>query len=384
VKYALRLVDSLSKAAAVHRRSKVDAGSGASAAKFESIQALRALAATLVILFHTKVFNSGYAGVDIFFVISGFIMGTVGGGERPREFFLLRLIRIVPLYWSVTLAMCVLSLIPGLFRTFAFDVTSLVKSILFIPYSDPTGHIWPLVVAGWTLNYEMFFYLIFTIGLVLGMPRLFSSMVILLLVTLGLTIQFNAAFARTYTDPILLEFVAGMLLSWIPWLRGFWLGVGQLALGLGGLIFIAFGHVEPGDGISRLIWLGLPCFALVSGALALERGADWPHLKYLIVLGDASYSLYLLHGFIVRIFERLPHIHPAVNAIVVIVLSCIAAVVCYRFFELPTMRLLRRAFGLRKTTGGPSGRISGVPVAPDCSAPASGDQLIRSSDKLHA
>src|SRR5215475_4375641 len=78
----------------------------------ESIQVLRAVAATLVLLFHTKVLGWGYAGVDIFFAISGFIMGTVGIAQKPADFFVLRLIRIVPLYWLVTLGMCLLSLVP--------------------------------------------------------------------------------------------------------------------------------------------------------------------------------------------------------------------------------------------------------------------------------
>jgi len=316
----------------------------------ESIQVLRAVAATLVLLFHTKVLNWGYAGVDIFFAISGFIMGTVGIRQRPADFLVMRLIRIVPLYWLVTLGMCLVSLVPGAFRNFTFDLSTLSKSMLFVPYFDESGHIWPLVVAGWTLNYEMFFYFLFAAGLALGLPRLFSSMVILLLVILGFIVQFDGPLGRTYTDPILLEFSAGMALSAVPWLRGLWLGIGQMVVGAGVLALIGFFHVDPGDGFPRLIWLGLPCCALVSGALALERAGHWPRLGYLIALGDASYSLYLLHGFVVRGSERLPHIHPVVNVVLVLALSCLVAVMSFRHFELPAMRLLRRKFWLRKAT----------------------------------
>ncbi|MGJ4998249.1 acyltransferase family protein [Bradyrhizobium sp. HKCCYLS3077] len=312
-------------------------------AKLESIQVLRAVAATMVVLFHTKTYAQGYAGVDIFFVISGFIMGTVGTQETPAGFFRQRLIRIAPLYWTMTLIMCGLSLIPHFFRNFTFDAESLIKSILFIPYIDQTGHVWPLVIAGWTLNYEMFFYLVFTLGLMLGRPRLFSSSLMLLLIVAGFVIAKDGAFARTYTDPILLEFVAGMALSALGPRGGDRLGFLQLIIGAGAFVVIGTMGLDPGDGVPRLIFLGLPSLLLVSGALAVERAGHWPRLPLAIILGDASYSLYLTHGFVVSAAEKFSPLHSTLNAVIVLLVSCIAAILCYRLFELPLTRLLRRS-----------------------------------------
>ena len=84
--------------------------------KVHSIQFLRAIAAFTVLLFHLigPAFVIGAAGVDVFFVISGFIMGSFAAGGKPLQFFYHRLVRIVPLYWAVTLAMCIGALL-GLF-----------------------------------------------------------------------------------------------------------------------------------------------------------------------------------------------------------------------------------------------------------------------------
>ncbi|CCD99466.1 acyltransferase [Bradyrhizobium sp. STM 3809] len=323
-------------------------------AKLESIQVLRALAAVMVVLFHTKTFTQGYAGVDIFFVISGFIMGTVGIKETPVNFFRQRLIRIAPLYWTMTLIMCGFSLIPHFFRNFRFDAESLIKSVLFIPYVDQAGHVWPLVIAGWTLNYEMFFYLVFTLGLVIGRPRFFSSSLMLLLIFVGFLGAKDGAFAQTYTDPILLEFVAGMALSARAPLGGLRLGLAQLMAGAGAFAVIGLTGFVPGDGVPRLIFLGLPSLLLVSGALSVERAGYWPRLTFAVVLGDASYSLYLTHGFVVSAAEKVSPLHPYLNAIAVLLISCIAAVLCYRCFEAPLTRLLRRYTGPESKTAKPN------------------------------
>ena len=184
------------------------------ATQYTSIQVLRAVAALSVLLYHAGLFNIGYGGVDVFFVISGFIMGTIGVREAPNEFFGKRLIRIVPLYWAVTIAMCLLSLLPGAFQQFTFDLPRLVKSLLFIPHVDvPTGRVWPLLVPGWTLNYEMFFYAVFAIGLALGRPVMLSVTLMIALVATGLLVAPTNSIWATYTNPMLLEFVSGVALS---------------------------------------------------------------------------------------------------------------------------------------------------------------------------
>ena len=134
--------------------------------------------------FHTYLFASGNlaAGVDIFFVISGFIMLVTSRQTSPAEFMVRRLIRIVPLYWALTLLVSALLILkPELFRTTVVTAPFLIKSLLFIPYANPGhgGEVMPILTPGWSLNFEMFFYLIFCFVLIfpLGRRILVSGMV---------------------------------------------------------------------------------------------------------------------------------------------------------------------------------------------------------------
>jgi len=321
--------------------------------RFASIQVMRALAALAVLLFHLKLLPIGYAGVDIFFVISGFIMGSIGEREAPVDFIGRRLIRIVPLYWAVTFGMCLLSFVPGLFATFGFDAPSLIKSLLFIPYAQPNGEIWPLVVPGWTLNYEMLFYLVFCLALLAQRPLAVTLLLLGSLVLAGRVVSADNAIWRSWTDPLLLEFLAGLILSRLDWIRGGILGGSLLVLGLIGFCIAAY--IGGDTGGWRPLALGLPALALVSGGLALERAAAWPKLRPLELVGDWSYSLYLLHGLALKAVEKPLGAHPWLAAPVGIVASIALAYVSYRFFEKPVARFLRDLFLYRRGHTVPEG-----------------------------
>lgn len=199
--------------------------------KINSVQYLRALAAMMVVWHHALgqvagTFNFihvpefGPYGVDLFFMISGFIMlvTTWGKDMTPKEFMWHRLRRIVPLYWIVTLAMVVIAIIaPTLFKTLKWDVPSLLKSLSFIPYDSlaAPGRVAPLLVPGWTLNFEMFFYVLFA-GSLIFLPQDGLKVVIftlLALVLAGLIIHPTSAVWQVYTSARLLEFGAGMLVG---------------------------------------------------------------------------------------------------------------------------------------------------------------------------
>src|SRR5215467_252489 len=143
------------------------------------IQVLRALAAVLVTICHAQaeiakigglasawppaaLANLAGFGVDLFFVISGFIMvystdQLFGTAHGPMEFLKRRLLRIVPLYWIVTSLYLALTLLIPEFAK-GYPAGFLIASYLFIPAARPDGVIEPLVGQGWTLNYEMLFY----------------------------------------------------------------------------------------------------------------------------------------------------------------------------------------------------------------------------------
>ena len=151
-----------------------------------SLQYLRAFAAMLVVAFHAcdklakmdnanpaVAFPVGLTGVDIFFVVSGFIIFVTArqSDATPLGFMRKRLIRVAPLYWVLTLFLAGVAIMkPEVLATTVFDLRHFVASMLFIPWQHPQiGAMLPLLIPGWTLNYEMAFYVMFAASLAL--PR---------------------------------------------------------------------------------------------------------------------------------------------------------------------------------------------------------------------
>jgi exopolysaccharide production protein ExoZ len=285
--------------------------------QFLSIQYLRALAALGVVIFHASpadnLFMVGNAGVDIFFVISGFIMWSITE-ERPTSpaaFIRDRLIRIAPLYWLLTTLLVVGVLVaPKLFPNLKIDLPFVVGSYLFVPMRPPgsTGAdpIWPVLVQGWTLNYEMFFYVLFSACLFLRPSLRLAALSLILLgcVISGLFYGGSNALVLSFTDPIFLEFLAGILLA-VCLRRGLlpsraW-GYGFVALGVILLLGCAMGSVTQ----PRLLAWGLPAVLLVGGALILETTGRIPQLPWLRMIGDSSYSLYLTHGLAISVLGKI-------------------------------------------------------------------------------
>ena len=134
--------------------------------KIESIQVLRFFAAFSVMMVHLPIFEFGIWGVDIFFIISGFIMMYVT--ENNEKFFLIkRIFRIVPLYWILTLGVFILAIfVPDILNNTTANIEHLFKSLFFIPFDkNGTGH-FPILFLGWTLNFEVIFYFLFALSLV--------------------------------------------------------------------------------------------------------------------------------------------------------------------------------------------------------------------------
>jgi exopolysaccharide production protein ExoZ len=275
-----------------------------------SIQYLRGIAAMMVVWFHSaeqlpavsvRVPSTfGNSGVDLFFVISGFIMVVTTSGQSisPVEFMRRRVIRVAPLYWILTLAMVVVAAFaPQLFRTLIVTPLTLIESLFFIPHwslSFP-GMAWPLLVPGWTLNFEMFFYLLFALAIALpGSWRLPSlAAIFLLLVLVGrLFGPFSYAAPNVYTGIVMLEFVIGAAIgTW--WLRARIVparALSLLAIVLGFALLLARNAPPLGTG-TQMIGAGLVVFG------ALHPDFSNLRLPLLRGLGDCSYSIYLTHLF---------------------------------------------------------------------------------------
>lgn len=332
-------------------------------AEVRSIQYLRGIAAFGVLIFHAAeraggAFGVGAAGVDVFFVISGFIMWVVTCRRPPTpgQFLWKRVQRIVPLYWAVTLVTAAVAvLIPGAFPVMQVTAETLVKSLLFVPHRDPQGLIAPLIVPGWTLNYEMFFYLVFAVGLLAPArlrPWLISAALVALVAVRPLLDGQNPLVA-TYTDPILLEFAAGIWLgkAWSERrLPGAALGWSLFTLGLA---LFAAGAVAGVDiaGARVLLW-GVPAFLLVAGAVSVERAGSVPSLPPLRILGDASYSLYLVHGLAIsaalRVLKAADVTSPPVIFAAAIAVGVVAGLAAFHLIERPAMNLFRTGLGAQR------------------------------------
>lgn len=324
-----------------------------------SIQYLRGLAALAVVVFHAAMrsgsaFGVGAAGVDIFFAVSGFIMWTVTCQREtdPPTFLLRRAQRILPLYWLVTLAVAGLALAaPRLFPAMRPTLAHVTQSILFVPHRDPTGLIAPLIVPGWTLTYEVWFYLLFaTCLLAPSRRRIWLSTAMLVgLVALGPLGDRQDPLWATATNPLLLEFAGGLWIGWartqgrLPGQRLSWLA---LISGLAALAITAISgiDVEP----ARALYWGLPASLIVAGAVGLEAARPLPRVGMLRTLGDASYSVYLVHGLAISAAFRLLQAWPAPRGVVFVaaLLAGLAAgFAVYRGIEQPLSRLFRARRG---------------------------------------
>ncbi len=252
---------------------------GAPPGTFESIQALRGAAALLVVIFHAGLhfdpseatFRIGNAGVDVFFVISGFVMWTVTARRptSPTAFLHQRVIRLVPMYWVFTLAMLVFWLVlPREFPHMHPDPWHYLLSLAFVPHISPdTGQVLPVLGQGWTLNFEIFFYILFAAVLLLPSARRFGAITAMLLIlpVSGLFLATPDIPATTLLSPLLIEFLGGILLAWLvadgvrPRIAWCW---GAVAAGV---VLLAFAAPGRNDNWARLLEYGLPALLLVGG-----------------------------------------------------------------------------------------------------------------------
>lgn len=329
-----------------------------------AIQYLRAIAALMVVAHHARgdtqawLFNPLEAypalawGVDIFFVISGFIMYVAARNDAPIDFLGKRLIRIAPLYWLSTLAAFVVVTRFQVWKIDAATVEHLIKSILFIPHYNPTApdQIWPYLVPGWTLNYEMFFYGIFFLALMVRRTLLLPTLTLSALFLVGLSVDTQNAAVRSYTDPILLEFLAGAWIGYV-YTKG-WLHKYCSPLMVAGLILLFALPLVANDQATiagRIIASAM----IIVGAASL--GAKTPNWKLLKLLGDASYAIYLTHAVIsLRLSLNLWSLIPISgypqfigSMITALALSAAIGVAVHLYFEKPLTHWLRTQWALR-------------------------------------
>lgn len=319
------------------------------------LQYLRGLAASGVVIFHVtqelgRPWSLGARGVDLFFVLSGFVMIAITHrGTRPGAFFRDRFLRVVPLYWMATAATVLVGLL-GLSARISLDPLRIAASFAFIPYGvhGPWGIGIPVLPLGWTLNAEMLFYTVFALILFLPRYRMIAlSCAIGGLVAAGRIFHPSGAMLVSWTHPQLLEFVAG------GWLGVAWVRPDRRALIVTLLLAALFFWVPAPFGAGlRPRLKGVGAVLLVMAVLVFEaRGRGIPRWRPLELLGDASYSIYLWQFFALQgcfVAGARLHIPLAITAAAALITAIGGGIAAYWLIERPLLAALRR----RRTAAG--------------------------------
>jgi exopolysaccharide production protein ExoZ len=290
--------------------------------KLHSVQILRAAAALLVALFHaqagfSKEFGTGSAtqdylfafgavGVHIFFVISGLVMvvTTAKAQFSPGSFIWRRLLRIYPIYWICAAIYVVVYWLLG--APYQLGAGEILGSLLLLPNEASL-----IIGPGWTLAYEMYFYLVFALfmsltllGISFGKALIALAATFLVLMGSRLFFDFGSYTLNLMTNPLLVEFMAGTLIGWlfvrdrIAASAGWAFPAGIAAYGAA----IAIGY----DNASHVVTMGIGSVLLVLGAVAFEKHHGLaPSFEAFSRFGDGSYALYLIHNVVIYFALRL-------------------------------------------------------------------------------
>ena len=330
-----------------------------SANQFPNVQYLRATAALIVVLWHAAletgrgagtplaIWHGGF-GVEIFFVISGFIITytsrALSGRAAAITFIHKRLARIVPLYWITTTAFIAISVLMRnlVHRSGDYDPIYIVNSYLFIPSQASDGSMQPVYGLGWSLNYEMFFYFCFAVAI---LKKWMLPVVIAALVSMTMlhsSLRPNSI-PWALSGGFLLEFVAGVALGLLAARTTYRLPGYVFWLSTSSLLVLASIFIPHDDAYVLPTPASFALAVAIASVAVFSRKAFDP-FGIFTILGFASFSLYLTHMFVVRaLVVAFGHRVPAEGQIAIIVAaSALAAVICWKFLEAPlTARVTR-------------------------------------------
>jgi exopolysaccharide production protein ExoZ len=334
------------------------------------IQILRFIAAAAVVAFHALgappkgfevaesaisfALSYGGRGVDLFFVISGFVIfyATHGSKLTPAEFLRRRVERIVPLYFFVIFAVTMLAItLPAIFGAPDwYTPRHIIKSLAFIAFTD--GDM-PVVYVGWSLEYEMYFYL--SLALLMALTRDAWRNMVVMFSTVAIVGQIPGVGAALgnyafFVDSMILEFVLGVIVGSV-------FVNGRIGWPMPVAAACAIAALLVTDPANRVIVSGIPAACLVAAAAyASRRRVDplWPE-RALARLGDASYSIYLAQVETVSLASKaIAGLIPAITPLLLLVVTaCIVIALGLALnilVERPLLKLCRRLGAPRPTT----------------------------------
>jgi peptidoglycan/LPS O-acetylase OafA/YrhL len=340
--------------------------------KLNLLQGYRGIAAVLVVMFHLNkistgilnqvtffnLFEGGWSGVDYFFVLSGFIMvyvhrSAIGKKDQLKSFLVKRAVRIYPIYWIITLTvLCLFLVIPGFADNQDLGLGHVIGSLLLIPQNEQ-----PILVVGWTLIYELYFYFLFSIAIWLkpkhSVPIL-STWLFVTILHFWKIVTFPNSFVwlALVFGGMNLEFVLGCMAGYIVIKynnkigKYRWILFGIANLGYVILVMIAsWGNIK----FRRIPTFGVLAAMLIIAATSIDL-KDSPKIPYLLIfLGDASYSIFLTHGPLISASTKILQkanlgkyfdgfFAPALLALFTVVVGCIF----YSLIEKPLTVFLRK------------------------------------------
>jgi exopolysaccharide production protein ExoZ len=334
--------------------------------KYEGVQALRFIAALLVVITHSTLYTHerlnpvvgvwgfGTIGVNIFFVISGFVMmvstrSLEGKADAWKYFSMRRLNRIVPMYWmATTLKLLTMLVIPGAVLHASLNPGDTILSYLFLPSRNVDGDVQPLLGVGWTLIYEMFFYAVFALGLFLRRNTLLFAGSVLTIFAAGSMLRSGGEWPAwaVYFDPIVLYFLVGMVIAKVvdDVVARRFIPFALAAISIAILVMV----VKPaGEGsVGNFIFLMLIAGGLVLAAVWLEPLTAGRFPRAFLFLGSASYSLYLFHPMVAPVVPEVLDKLGVQNGFLSVVLCVLAAAVVtsliYLLVEIPITKHLQK------------------------------------------
>lgn len=334
--------------------------------RLNGLQMLRVVAAYLIVIYHC--FENLHAqnpdqfgrfvmaplGVDLFFVISGFVMVYITQhGETPLGFLTKRVVRIVPLYWVTTICVIIaLQFYPWSFHYADTSLDSILASFFFIPHADLSGRAYPLLLLGWTLNMEMLFYVLFACAIFVSKRWRVPLVVVFIAVFVMTSRTLDGVTAGFYGSLMIFEFVIGCVIAMTfqnEKVQSFLKGVPMWPFMLLGVSLFGFSVNVDLDNDARLFYSGIPATIIVAAVAAQDLFRKPVPDNPLVSVGDSSYSAYLLHEFLVvgvAVLVPLRFGYTLSSGIAMVILVVVGTVIIshfsYRWFEMPSNRWFRR------------------------------------------
>lgn len=299
--------------------------------KLESIQMFRGIAALMVVVFHFRevlplnydnfighFIIRGYSGVDMFFVISGFIAyytiktSDYNGNYQGLYYFFKRIAKIIPLYYFFTLLSSGHTL-ESFYET--------LKSFLFIPIG--LGRDGPIyggarVSQGWTLNYEMYFYILVSVSFLFGKFKWWFTNITLLSLVIAPTLfinlpasynrmgfNFDNQYISLITNPINLEFILGIFAGYLYSRMNRKINLLWSLIILGTTVGYIVNFYDPFVFTSRITGWAIPASILIVSYLKLEKSGKIKIPSFLIKTGNRSFSIYLVHAGIIGLVTKI-------------------------------------------------------------------------------